>query len=688
MVNKLYCTPLYWPEHLIQDSIWHSREIKRAQNFVEGYFQWCNREVAIVENQDAFGDIRVNLEERTLIWWQTLVKVVSCATLIIPAILFIARTILRHRCTLVVNFQTKNFTDSQATGRFHPLSPEILCEGVKRDKWGRVDTIKSREADFSWTGSRKHLNGDQEIGYFNSLSTLITGTKITQNSIEYIHTKPLIYVIRDNTMIAFARVWLNPDNCQMRAIQQTMRDSYEPYSGSVYEALTLTANENSFVTVLEQLTDEDYFDPKQFLIYLTTPDAQGALPALGLHSDALEVLINHFKQACAALDVARKDTSKEHWGESLFSYWMKWSKLSTVSLLLKYCYPACMRQIQERAITFFVTPGDSLEPLMLAIENEDPPSCYNLGNLLDTIELTNKEKRLALHCVPGPTLLKLCELYQKGRVVFEQTSVTKAQFLTFVDPCSKENLLTLWIKKGDIAVLKALLSIDSAAIKQHPQIPYFSIAVDSGHKAAAEVLLDEMQNQNIPLSPIEIWFKKIKETRTPLQMTPIDKQLMTPAELVMLLRAGRLYQQKAFTQQLRQSYNVANSDRLPTVIWQKVLSFVGYSGARVSCQFRLWTYTGATKEIGENVLARLLPKEVFTTLCPAFSKLGTKFYRSYLKNYYHLNHTPALFFAQLEFIRDRFKAAGLKDEERFLSKTIEELPSQVKPLNDDFDAIA
>jgi hypothetical protein len=701
----------------MQDGLWHTSGMKKAQNFVESYFHWCGREVAVVHEESPFGDLRVNLEEREVIWWHTLLKVISCATLIIPTILFIARTILRLRCTLVINFQTKSFAQSQETGRFHPVHPKILCEGVKRNEWGRVDTIKSREADFSWTGSQVHPNGDQEIGYFSSVSSLITGTKITGTSIAYIHTDPLTYVIRDNKKIAFARVWLGPDNCQIRAIQQTIWDSYEPYSGTVYEALALTAStyydQEKFAIVLQHLTDRDYFDPKTFFTFLTTPDAKGALPALELSSGALEVLINYYKDAVSSLDVAATGRS----GESLFSFWMGWGELSIVNLLLKYCYLACMGQIEERAITFFAMPIDPLAPpvkkiqafiarerekeehpiierLILAIQNEetDPPPCYNLANLLGTIELTNKEKRLALHCVPRPTLLKLCELYSQGKVVFERPGVTKAQFLTLVDPTSKENLLTLWTKKGDGAVLRALLNLDSTAIKLQPQIHYFAIAVDSGRTTAAEVLLAEMQKQNIPLSPIEVWFKKIKETTTPLQMTLAEKELFTKAELAMLLRAGRLYKQTAFVTQLRDVYNVANSDFLPTVIIQKVLSFVGYSGARVSYQFRVWTYTGATKEIAENVMARLLPNEVFTTIFPALSKLGVKFYRSYLKAFYHHNHNPHVFFAQLESIRDRFLSQAKKDPEftasaQLLATITEELPKRVKDLKKRADAI-
>ena len=723
MVDKLYYTPLYWPETLRENGLWLTSGMKRTQNFVESYFQWCSREVAVVQAERPTGDLEVNLEMREAIWWHTLLKVITCATLIIPAILFITRAFLRLRCTLHINVQTQvSDRGYKERGRFDAANPRMLVEGMRTYEDGRVETRKSKRADDQWIGSRLYPNQDQEIGQFSTTGQLVMGTKITKTSTEYVLPKILLSIPKE-VEIAFAQVWISPEHRQMRVIQRRVGSgsSYEPYSGSPYEAVLRAASiyyDTKLATVLEGLTDKDYFDPEKFFIFLTTLDPEGNLPALQLNSDALKLLLNHYKAECSKLDVARKDssTTEAHAGQTLFSFWMRWSEESIIDLLLKHCYSSCVGQMEERAINFFSIPVDPIEPpvtkmcaMLSRVEEEetpvnqrllcaiadaqtDPAPCYNLANLFNPIELTNKEKRLALHCVPKVTLLKLCELYSQGKITFEQTGVTKGQFLTVVDPNSKDNLLTIWAKKGDVSVLKTLLAIDPPALKQEPRLSYFAIAVDAGRIEAAELFLTEMEKHGIPLTPLEIWFKKIKESDAPLEMTSAEKEQFTREELAMLLRAAQLYKQFPFAKTLRTTYGVANTTFLPKVLMQKILSFVGYSGARVSSQFHEWIYTLSVKEIAENVIARLLPVEVFTSIAPALSKLNLKFHHLYLRSFYSHNHNPHVFFAQLEFLRDCCRALEKKKPEfrapaQLLSTITEELPKRVQDLQKGTDII-
>lgn len=720
----------------MQEGVWYSTGMKKAQNFVESYFQWCNREVAVVHQEQNSENLRVNLVERNVIWWHTLLKVISFATLIIPTILFITRAFLRLRCTLIVNFETRNTPQFQEYGRRDPLYPHLLCEGTRHHPNQMVETFKSRNY-LSWEGSRKYPNEDKDIGRFDhSTNELIEGTRIRGACVEYISSTPLL---KNFSTVGFAKVWVSEDRYEMRAIQRSSLGSYEPYSGSVYEALVLSANNYYYPddltsALLPYLRDKDYFDPKTFFSFISTPDKEGALPAFKLREHELKQLIEYYIEECSTLDVARKDmsTREGHTGETLFSYYVNWSNRSIINLFLRYFYSSCIGQIEERAIQFFTVEIEPVFPfiskaeqeeyyfhsfkkqienngkpidacLTRALEQEQTGSLprYNLANLFNPIELNNGAKRIGLHCVPEPTLLKLCKLYQQGKVVFEQAGVTGTQFLTFVDPISKDNLLTLWAKKGSVEVLKALLSIDPGAIKQEPQIPYFSIAVDSGHKAAANLLLAEMEKQDIPLTPLEIWFKKLKEAQEPLQITAAEGAKLNREELTMLLRAARrVYEHPKLVTQIRWTYDIANNNCavtignkalfLPIAIMRKILPFVGYSFVRVSSDFRIWTRGETTKEITHSILTRLLPEQVFNGIYPALSKLDSRFYRSYCERFYSYHHNPYVFFNQLEFIHDRFKARAEKEGEKdqilfaaskkLLSNLIKELPRQVDEL--------
>lgn len=617
-----FWTPILWTNsHQGEAPRFYYNWVKQAHNFVDAFFHWKGREIALVheikpaEQPYANPIIRTELKYAAPIWWHTALKVATCFTLVIPALMLLAKAFFRALpLTYIEYIATVHKDHCIETGVFSGKNGEKkLKQGVRLYDNGVKETVVELDI-FGWKGTRV-ANGVTEIGDFRS-NRLREGVRQDQNSTQYFSPDILMHIdlLNEGIRLAIAKVKIDGNQKKIAAVQQSLAihaDSnpigqsiqhiYFPYARSLNEALWKMGCAHSVVfgpsfyrraydpqvpfSILKTLVKEESFDTAGFYNFLFTSDEQGHFRIEFISEKNLNFLLDFLNTlTTVSLDISHKSVN----GETLFAYTMKKCHTLLVKKCLETNPKACIQQLEESAGDILVTkyPLDACRAVLDFIEKEHgmAKKSYNLGDLVSA----HKRGYLPILNLDSAIIERLWILFKKGVIVFESEGITKTGFLSTVCPKTKYSLFSfirsLFLRTGRaspvfLSLITDFLEIDGSLVTKPAGFPYLNYVVNAGLPSKVEPILNAMIQHNVTLSPLEQLIIKIKNapdmTKEELANYISKKEInQLPSEQhIILLRAAKMYKNRDLFE-LFYEWGIANSYKIPEMLLVKTFTYL------------------------------------------------------------------------------------------------------------------
>ena len=301
---------------------------RKLTAFSDDYFHLNGRVAIAVPESLKNGSVGVKLESRQTKNWQTILKVVSYATIIFPLIMFIIKAV--GRCYY----------------SFHIYEPDAskYQNKVKNiiDKTIQKKPTNLRDVEELAQEKEKPIEAPK-------LKVLLGEVPIPEKKIQ----------------LNFAEVMINgrQELIPVQAPHEMFdRDPvYVPYTnGSACEALSKMAQDNqrrfmyegglhygSPVKFVLEHPNNHRITTEEFLTYLITPDQEGGCPIHKVNSGSLLEILQLAKKTGIIIDLAAIDLAT---GETLFSKWAASGDWAITKALLEYDPPA-IHQVKGKEVS-------------------------------------------------------------------------------------------------------------------------------------------------------------------------------------------------------------------------------------------------------------------------------------------------------------------------------------------------
>lgn len=291
---------------------------RKLGEYADAYLYLGGKIATVIPGTASKNGLGVQFQEEKLPCWQTALKVISYATLIIPVLAFIVKAICRN---------------------LYPF----------------------------YESARILPNGTEEKGAFIN-GTLQQGVRIEKGETYFIRPKLLLgEVMVDGVEFNFAEVTLEGKQ-EIIPLQRPYdihsfrnKEEYTRVKGSPYEALTKMAQDReprgvwkgglhygSPIKFILNHPNNHLLTQKEFIDYIMTPDEKGQLPLHTINRDSLQDVIEIAKEMNVRLDLHAPNPVT---GETLFSQWAGRGEVMLVRALLEID-PSAIRQTINREVSF------------------------------------------------------------------------------------------------------------------------------------------------------------------------------------------------------------------------------------------------------------------------------------------------------------------------------------------------
>lgn len=285
----------------------------KVASLLDSYFYFGGRIAVILPKAVQNREYDVRIEQGKTLWWQTALKVVSYATVVMPLVGYIALCLFKYSILSRYNFT-------------------VVEQGLPD---GTIETGTFRK-----------------YGYSSEIE-LIKGTQKKGDQLTFIDP-PLILksdVLSNDRWLNFASVQINGRGEIIPVLEKRYK-SYIPYPGSPYEALLEMcqrfACETPLMTILKH--PQNYLlKTEEFINYLNLDNQQGKCLIQTLSPENLRDILEYVKENHLPINLHAVHPTMH---ETLFSKWAGKGEVELVRLLVEID-PTVMQPIAGQTESYF-----------------------------------------------------------------------------------------------------------------------------------------------------------------------------------------------------------------------------------------------------------------------------------------------------------------------------------------------